>query len=114
MYQDLAILAAFVFVYGVIAGRVERMAISGPIVFTAFGLAFGPLGLKACRDAMVHDGLARNTVNSYVGRVRRMFRWGTENELVPVQIYQALTTVTGLQKGRTEAKETRPAVNCPA
>jgi NhaP-type Na+/H+ or K+/H+ antiporter len=44
-YAHLAILATFVFVYSVVAGRVERMPISGPIVFTAFGLAFGPLGL---------------------------------------------------------------------
>ncbi|MGB5528172.1 MAG: cation:proton antiporter [Gemmatimonadota bacterium] len=45
MYANLAILAAFVFVYGIVAGRVDRMPISGPIVFTAFGLVFGPLGL---------------------------------------------------------------------
>src|SRR5688572_9949367 len=34
---------------------------------------FGPLALKACREAMVGDKLARPTVNSYVGRIRRMF-----------------------------------------
>lgn len=44
MYTQLAILAAFVFVYSVASGRVERMPISGPIVFTLFGFAFGPLG----------------------------------------------------------------------
>ncbi len=71
---------------------------------------FGPLALKACREAMVADGLARNTVNSYVGRIRRMFRWGTENELSPVGVFQALGTVSGLQRGRTEAHETEPVL----
>jgi integrase len=69
---------------------------------------FGPLALKACREAMVADGLARKTVNGYVGRVRRLFRWGTENELVPVAAYQALMTVSPLLRGRTEARETEP------
>ena len=66
---------------------------------------FGPLALKACREAMVADALARTTVNSYVGRIRRMFRWGTENELVPAGVYQALMAVAGLTRGRTVARE---------
>jgi len=45
MYQDLAILALFILVYSSIAGRVERTWISGPIVFTIFGLLIGPVGL---------------------------------------------------------------------
>jgi integrase len=69
---------------------------------------FGPLALKACREAMVSDKLARTTVNGYVGRIRRMIRWGTENELVPAGIYQALMAVAGLRRGRTEAREPTP------
>jgi len=45
MYEDLAILALFVLVYSSIAGRVERTWVSGPIVFTIFGLLIGPVGL---------------------------------------------------------------------
>jgi NhaP-type Na+/H+ or K+/H+ antiporter len=45
MYQDLAILALFILVYSSVAGRVERTWVSGPIVFTIFGLLIGPLGL---------------------------------------------------------------------
>ncbi len=33
MYEELAILALFVFLYSLIAGRIERSAVSGPIVF---------------------------------------------------------------------------------
>jgi NhaP-type Na+/H+ or K+/H+ antiporter len=35
----------FAFVFSVIAGRVERSAVSGPIIFIAFGLIAGPVGL---------------------------------------------------------------------
>ena len=45
MYEQLAILAAFVFLYSVTAGGWERTPINGAFVFTAFGLVFGPLGL---------------------------------------------------------------------
>jgi NhaP-type Na+/H+ or K+/H+ antiporter len=46
MHQDLAILAAFAFVYALIAGRLERTPVAGALVFTAFGLAVGPEGLN--------------------------------------------------------------------
>ena len=45
MYQDLAILAGFVLVYSLVAGGLERTRISGPMIFTAFGLLIGPIGL---------------------------------------------------------------------
>jgi NhaP-type Na+/H+ or K+/H+ antiporter len=38
-------MALFILVYSSVAGRVERSWISGPIVFTTFGLLMGPLGL---------------------------------------------------------------------
>ena len=45
MYQDLAILVLFILVYSSVAGKVERTWVSGPIVFTIFGLLIGPVGL---------------------------------------------------------------------
>jgi NhaP-type Na+/H+ or K+/H+ antiporter len=45
MYIELAVLALFVFCYSLVAGRVERAAASGPIVFVIAGLLMGPLGL---------------------------------------------------------------------
>ena len=44
MYDNLATLAVFAFVFSVIAGRVERSTVSGPMIFIAFGLIAGPLG----------------------------------------------------------------------
>ncbi len=45
MYADLALMAAFILVYSAVAAGVERTWISGPIVFTAFGVLVGPVGL---------------------------------------------------------------------
>ena len=45
MYIELAVLALFIFCYSLVAGRLERAAASGPIVFVIAGLLMGPLGL---------------------------------------------------------------------
>jgi hypothetical protein len=44
MYVELAVLALFIFCYSLVAGRLERAATSGPIVFVVAGLLMGPLG----------------------------------------------------------------------
>jgi NhaP-type Na+/H+ or K+/H+ antiporter len=45
MYHNLALVGAFVFFYSILSGRLERTPVNGAIVFTTFGLLFGPLGL---------------------------------------------------------------------
>jgi hypothetical protein len=69
---------------------------------------FGPLALKAVREWMVRQGWTRGSVNSYVGCVKRMFKWAVEQELVPPSLYHGLQAVAGLKKGRSEARESRP------
>jgi sodium/hydrogen antiporter len=44
MYEDLALLAGFVLLYSTVAGGIERTWVSGPIVFTVFGVLIGPAG----------------------------------------------------------------------
>lgn len=70
--------------------------------------AFGPLALKEVRQAMIDAGLARVLINQRVGRVKRIFRWGVENELATGGVFEALRAVKGLQVGRTRARETDP------
>jgi len=69
---------------------------------------FGPLALKSVREEMIRSGLARKTVNSRIVQLRTIFKWGVSNEMVPETVYRALLTVTGLQPGRTNAKELPP------
>jgi NhaP-type Na+/H+ or K+/H+ antiporter len=45
MYGNLAVIAAFAFAYSVVAGRLERGVVNGPVVYLAFGVIAGPLAL---------------------------------------------------------------------
>jgi len=69
---------------------------------------FGPLAVKAIRQQWVNDGRSRTECNRRVGIIKRILKWGTSEELVPPSVYQGVATVSGLQRGRTEAKETEP------
>ena len=74
---------------------------------------FGPLALKAVREAMIADQHCRRSINKAAGRIRRMFRWGVENEFVPPAIYGGLVAVQGLQEGRSAAVESDPVLPVP-
>jgi integrase len=54
---------------------------------------------------VLRQGLCRRFINKQVGRVRRMFAWAVEEELVPVAVHQALLRVRSLKKGKTAARE---------
>ncbi|MCH8968607.1 MAG: site-specific integrase [Planctomycetes bacterium] len=69
---------------------------------------FSPLRLKALRQQMIGLNNSRIYINNQIGRVKRIFKWGVENELVPPAVYQALQAVAGLRKGRSAARETEP------
>ena len=71
---------------------------------------FGPLALKAVRQRMVDKGWSRGHINKAIGRIRRCFKWAVENELVRPDMYHGLMAVSGLRKGRSEAKETDPVL----
>ncbi|MCR9245157.1 MAG: site-specific integrase [bacterium] len=74
---------------------------------------FGPRKLVALREAMAEgpSGRARSrvTVNGQVSRVRRLFRWGVERELVPPTVAHGLACVAGIRRGETSTlAETAP------
>lgn len=66
---------------------------------------FSPMSLKAVRERMIEGGACRTTINQNVHRIRRVFRWGVENELVRAEVLHALETVAALKQGRTAARE---------
>ena len=74
---------------------------------------FGPLALKAVRQKMVEDGLTRQGINARVNKIRRVFRWAVSEELAPAALVHALTTVAGLEAGRTPAPESKPVTPVP-
>ncbi len=80
---------------------------------TTLAAEFGPLDLKALRNAWVQGRIprmrgpaSRKYANEMTARVKRVFRWAAENELVPATVFQGLQVVKGLRKGRSEARET--------
>ena len=69
---------------------------------------FGPVALKALRARWVAEGIVRRQVNGRVGRVKRIFAWGVEEQLIPPAVSEALRSVRGLTRGRSEARESVP------
>ncbi len=69
---------------------------------------FGPLELKSVRENMIDAGLARTLINARIKRIRRIFKWGVENQFVTPTLLQALQAVAPLKKGRCRAKESGP------
>lgn len=69
---------------------------------------YSPLRLKALQQHLARAKKSRNYINAVCARVRRMFKWGVSEELVPAAIYLALSTVPGLRAGRSPAVETKP------
>lgn len=69
---------------------------------------FGPLKLKAVRQRMIDTGLSRALINRRVGCIKRMVKWAASEELIPSRVAEAIRTVAGLERGRTDAREADP------
>jgi NhaP-type Na+/H+ or K+/H+ antiporter len=57
MYESLALIAGFALLYSFIAGGMDRTWITGPILFTAFGLLIGPTGFDLLSFEANREGL---------------------------------------------------------
>jgi len=75
--------------------------------------AFGPLALKAVRQVFVDAGNGRRYIHDQVARIKRMFRWGVENEFIPPNVFHGLQAVAGLRRGRCSAPEPKPVKPVP-
>src|SRR5262245_40155244 len=66
---------------------------------------FGPAKLKLVREEMIRLGWSRRYINDSVGRIKRLFNWSVENELLPSAVADAISRVAGLKEGRSLARE---------
>lgn len=57
MHSEILILAIFAFLYSIVAGRVERSMISGPMIFVSAGILMGPLVLGWFEGAILRHQL---------------------------------------------------------
>lgn len=74
---------------------------------------FGPTKLKQARELMIQNGIVRKSINRGIGRIKRMFRWGVENEMVSTNVLAAINSVPGIRYGRTTAVEADPVKPVP-
>lgn len=62
-------------------------------------------GVEGVEERVLAHGLSRRYINKQINRIKRMFAWAVEEELVPVEVHAALLRVTGLKKGKSAARE---------
>jgi len=74
---------------------------------------FTPKVFKIVRQTFIDAKQSRTTVNSRAGRIKLFIKWCVAEELADPNLLGALKAVTGLRKGRGEAKEL-PAVRPPS
>ena len=93
-------------------GRADNLKAVLGIVRKAYGMAlvpeFGPKSLKLTRENMRGLGWSRVYINRQVAWIKRMFRWGAEEELVGGDQVHALWAVAGIRKGADGYRETNP------
>ncbi len=71
---------------------------------------FKPSDLKTTRQEMIARGWSRRHINHCVRRIKAMFTWGTEEELVPAAVAGAVRMVKALGEGRDPAVKEKPEV----
>jgi len=74
---------------------------------------FGPSPLKAVRQNMLERGWCRTYTNAQTNRIRRVFKWGVENELVAPTVLHGLQAVAPLRRGRGDVRESQPVKPVP-
>lgn len=83
---------------------------------------FGPQKLRLLRERMIlgdsdevppRAPWCRRYINHQIKRIRRMFKWAVAHEKVPVDVYQRLTALESLKRGRSAAKESQPVKPVP-
>jgi integrase len=57
---------------------------------------------------MIDADLSRGVIIQRISRIVRMFKWAVEEEIIAETVHRALAAVRGLEKGRTEARDTEP------
>jgi integrase len=93
-------------------GRADNLKAVLGIVRRAYGMIlvpeFGPKSLKVVREKMREFGWSRVYINRQIAWIKRMFRWGAEEELVSGDQVHALWAVAGIRKGYDGYRETNP------
>jgi len=108
MYQNLALLTAFVFLYSLTSRGLERTPFGGAVLFTVFGLAFGPFGLGLLNLSLDVEGfsflaemalalvLFTDAANANLGELKRSFHIPQKLLLIGLPLTILLGFVAGV------------------
>lgn len=93
---------------GLATSEPRTFKIAMAVLRDAFGKSaakeFGPLKLREVRDRMVKRKWVRKSINIQIKRLRQVFAWAVEEELLDVAVYLRLK-LKPLKKNRSEAVE---------
>lgn len=67
--------------------------------------AFGPRKIKIVREAMITKGISRRVINTNVNKIRAVFSWAIEDEIISPHVLTGLKQVKAIAEGRSLAKE---------
>jgi integrase len=67
-----------------------------------------PRCLKVIIQHMIELRWCRTSINKHSARIKHLFRWAVQNELVPPHVHYRLVAASGLRKGRSDAVESDP------
>ncbi|MCF8042714.1 MAG: cation:proton antiporter [Desulfarculaceae bacterium] len=108
MYETLAIMAVFIFLYSAVAGGIEKKPMSGPIIFLAFGVLAGPMALGLMESDITADMLRHfaelslalvlftDAANADITTLKRSFRLPGRMLLIGLPITIVLGFLIGL------------------
>jgi integrase len=74
---------------------------------------FGPCALKTIQGAMIQSQLRHRVINQRIGYIKRLFKWGSEQELIAPVIYHGLICVRGLSYGEMGVRNSEPVKPVP-
>ena len=102
---------------GKLSSEIDNFKVALKLVNELYGtmraMDFSPRYLRAVRQKMIEKGWCRRTINRSISRIRLVFRWATERELISGSVLYALRAVAGLRRGRSEAREPEPVKPVP-
>jgi integrase len=62
-------------------------------------------GKPRLETVVLAHGMARKFVNKQINRIRLMFAWAAEEEILPVALHRGLMKVKALKRGNSDARE---------
>jgi integrase len=70
--------------------------------------------LTEVRQVMIDSGrYCRKTINYQIRRIKAVFRWGAENQMVPATTWHQMASLRGLTVGRAGVRESMPVEAVP-